>query len=822
MRNPYAFIRRLGVVIVALLVALAMLWAVPGSARAEPGTPGNMLPGVLDVTTNLTLATVGNGQIEAVPVKTSYAYGEQVQLAAQSQPGWSFLRWESELQPALPWWNNQWDYRVLVRVGANGVARTNQPVLLDLNFTQLLAEIDQPDTFDATSIRVVEIDGDGQVLNENVPFQFEPWGGYDPAAYAAGQLVIGLSGSTSSSQTRLFHIYFGPAGPAYPPASFAPWVQLTAEGVIDEGLDAYQIDTLAGSYFYQKAAGGISSLIDADGSDWVQYSTAPGGSGEFRGIPNAVRPLDGGHLHPGKVTAQSRVVVSGPVRTIIQSDVIDPDSQELLWAMEWRFYPNHVEVTMRANTANFWFLYEGTPGGAIGPEDMLTLADGTTLPLTDSWNGDLAGPDWAFFSDANAARSLFLYDRSGEEVAHSYRPFLDSGSSDILMTVFGFGRPLSQLAPAFSVSPAYFTLGLADETAYAAIDGIIRAVSTGFSIAFDTPEYRLPRAETLPADNPLDLQMTANRTVTAYFAEGVYELELSTRGDGMGVVTADPAQGSYLFGTVVNLSATAEPGSRFAGWSGNLAGTENPIELSMTADTTVEATFSLTIYALTVAAEGGTVAIVPQRSGYTYGDIVTLTPTPDEDYTFVEWQGDAQGNQVPLQITMTEDVHIDAVFKPLHRLTTSVEAGQQGLVLVEPKKPVYIDGENVRLSALPASGWRFVGWTGDLAGQENPAVVTMEADKDIGAQFGRAATLQVDAVGDGTISASPSAQPDGYVVGETVTLTALPAVGWSFDGWLGDLSSAENPLTIALACETTVHARFSELRTTSFLPIVVR
>ncbi len=685
-----------------------------------------------------------------------------------------------------------------------------------------MAETGQSGLFDATSIRVVEVDVDGQVLNENTPFQFDEQDGYNPASYAAGSVIIGLSGATGAAESRLFHIYFGTAGPSYPPASFDAWVQLTTEGVTDEGLDAYQIETLAGTYLYQKAAGGISSLVDASGQDRIQYSTIPAGRGAFRGIPNAVPPQDGGHLHPGMTTAQSSVMASGPLRTIIFSEVTDPQTQQLLWTMEWRFYPRHVEATMLNNTANFWFLYEGVPGGSIGIEDKLTLSDGTTLGLADSWSGHLNDPDWAFFSDGTLSRSLFLYDRSSEEVGHSYRPYPENATDNVEMTVFGFGRPLTQLAPEFSVSPAYFTLGFVDDTSYSRVDEAIQAVSTGFSAMVDAAEYRLPRIETLPADNPLVLTMDLNRTVTARFAENVFELELTTVGDGTGVIIADPAQGSYADGARVELSATPDPGSSFTGWSGAVTGVENPIRLTMRADASVIASFIRNLYQVVVSAEGGTVAIEPQQAGYYYGDSVMLTPVATNGYTFVEWQGDAEGNQVPLEISMTQDLEIDAIFKPLYELTTFVDSSEQGGVLVEPEKADYVSGENVRLSALPNAGWVFVGWDGDIVSQENPVIMTMDSDKSIRARFVRAVTLQLDVQGSGMVDLTPPTYPDGYIVDESVSLTAQPAAGWTFVKWSGDATGDENPLIVTLLRDSVVVAHFEPDRRTTFLPLIAR
>ena len=47
----------------------------------------------------------------------------------------------------------------------------------------------------------------------------------------------------------------------------------------------------------------------------------------------------------------------------------------------------------------------------------------------------------------------------------------------------------------------------------------------------------------------------------------------------------------------------------------------------------------------------------------------------------------------------------------------------------------YLLGSQVRLTAIPASGYAFIAWSGQASGRENPLVVTMDGHKTIGASF---------------------------------------------------------------------------------------
>ena len=56
---------------------------------------------------------------------------------------------------------------------------------------------------------------------------------------------------------------------------------------------------------------------------------------------------------------------------------------------------------------------------------------------------------------------------------------------------------------------------------------------------------------------------------------------------------------------------------------------------------------------------------------------------------------------------------------------------------ITPSEADYVVGELVELSAVPAEGWEFGGWTGDLSGEENPVEIEVKKDMKIFALFKR-------------------------------------------------------------------------------------
>jgi uncharacterized repeat protein (TIGR02543 family) len=131
---------------------------------------------------------------------------------------------------------------------------------------------------------------------------------------------------------------------------------------------------------------------------------------------------------------------------------------------------------------------------------------------------------------------------------------------------------------------------------------------------------------------------------------------------------------------------------------------------------------------------GGGIGKAPDQPAYLDGSIVQLTATPSIGYHFVNWSGDASGAANPVNVTMGADRSVIADFA-LDTYTLAVTVVGSGSVAKSPDQPDYDYGASVSLTATAATGWHFVGWSGDASGSTNPLPVTMDADKSITATF---------------------------------------------------------------------------------------
>ena len=91
----------------------------------------------------------------------------------------------------------------------------------------------------------------------------------------------------------------------------------------------------------------------------------------------------------------------------------------------------------------------------------------------------------------------------------------------------------------------------------------------------------------------------------------------------------------------------------------------------------------------------------------------------------------------------------------------------------------YAAGTNVSVTAAPATGFTFTGWSGDASGSANPTTVTMSAGRSVTANFAlQTFTVTPSAGANGSISPA-TAQTVTY--GGSVTFSFTPAAGYVLD-----------------------------------------
>lgn len=153
------------------------------------------------------------------------------------------------------------------------------------------------------------------------------------------------------------------------------------------------------------------------------------------------------------------------------------------------------------------------------------------------------------------------------------------------------------------------------------------------------------------------------------------------------------------------------------------------------------------------------------------------------------------------------------------KFTLTVNVSPPGAGSISPPGGQYDSGVTVTLTATPASDYTFDYWSGSVAGASPTTNIVMDADKSVTAHFEAAPvierfTLTVNVSPPGAGSVSPSGGE--YDSGVTITLTANPDSGYTFDYWSGSAAGTSPTTTLTMDSDKSVTAYFAATPTVLF------
>ena len=268
--------------------------------------------------------------------------------------------------------------------------------------------------------------------------------------------------------------------------------------------------------------------------------------------------------------------------------------------------------------------------------------------------------------------------------------------------------------------------------------------------------------------------------------------------------------GSYDCGDMASVTATANSGWTFTGWSGALSGTTNPASIPMDGNKTVTANFAQNVFNLTVTSNGcctitvGTLGTVAAGGSQVFpvaqGSIVNLTANTGTCCTFSSWTGPV-ANTGSASTTVTVNAAVTVVANCStpgpYTLTANANPPEGGSVSGGGS---YTCGQMAEVEATANAGWVFTGWSGALGGSTNPTSLLMDGNKTVTANFAEDTTtftLTISSSGGGSVI-TPGEGVYSYAPGTDVPLMADPDPCCDFAGWTGPV---DNPAAAA----TTIH-----------------
>jgi len=346
-------------------------------------------------------------------------------------------------------------------------------------------------------------------------------------------------------------------------------------------------------------------------------------------------------------------------------------------------------------------------------------------------------------------------------------------------------------------------------------------------------------------------ELSDDRSVSASWVDSTDTAELSVSVTGSGKVSGggincpSTCVSNQAVNSSVTLSASPSDGYVFTGWSGGCTGTSPACTVTMTAATTVTATFTqANVLTITLAGSGavtgGSGAINCGgganicSANFAAGATVSLVATPVAGATFTGWSGACGGTATTCTVSMSQSRNVTATFSAGtggSGFTLTVSVSGNGTVsgggiscgsgATACTSPNHAANSSVTLTATPSGGATFSGWGGGTcSGTQTTCTVTFNASKTVTASFSGGTSsfaLTVSAAGTGRVSGGGISCGNGattctqtYAAGSPVTLTAAPAGGSVFGGWGGACSGTAPTCTVSMTSAKTVSATFTK------------
>lgn len=306
-------------------------------------------------------------------------------------------------------------------------------------------------------------------------------------------------------------------------------------------------------------------------------------------------------------------------------------------------------------------------------------------------------------------------------------------------------------------------------------------------------------------ENPRTLVVTENQTYTAQFDIIQHVVTTVVTPEGSGTVEGG---GIYPYGETVTLTAQNNTGYIFKMWSDEVF--DNPRQVVVDRDTTYTAVFSPLQYTITTGSDPEEGGVVEGGGSYPYGEPVTLTARPANNYSFLCWQDGITSN--PRNIIVSGD----ATYKALFRFTGTVEYhiklipsdASMGTVEGEGQYPA---GSVIEIKAVPFEHAQFVGW--DDGNTDNPRTLVVNSDMILTAIFEPRPmyTITVTSISNtmGTVFGGGT-----FYANTEINIGAIPYEGFHFAGWQdGEMS---NPRTITVTEDAEYIANFSQTLPTTY------
>ena len=312
-----------------------------------------------------------------------------------------------------------------------------------------------------------------------------------------------------------------------------------------------------------------------------------------------------------------------------------------------------------------------------------------------------------------------------------------------------------------------------------------------------------------------------DRNLVAHFTyvPPTYTISVSASPTNGGSITGG---GTYTEGQTCTVSATPNTNYTFNNWTenGNVVSSNASYTFTVNGDRNLVANFTYVppTYTITVSANPTNGGSVTGSGTFTEGQTCTVSATPNTNYTFNNWteNGNVVSSNASYTFTVNGDRNLVANFTyvpPTYTISVSASPTSGGSVT---GGGTYTEGQTCTVSATPSSGYTFINWTenGSYVSSNASFTFTVTTNRNLVANFtanplpNYTITLTAKPANGGTVAGGGT-----YQQGQTCTVRATPALGFTFDSWKENdvVVSTETNYTFTVTSNRNLVAQFNEI-----------
>ena len=309
--------------------------------------------------------------------------------------------------------------------------------------------------------------------------------------------------------------------------------------------------------------------------------------------------------------------------------------------------------------------------------------------------------------------------------------------------------------------------------------------------------------------------VNGNRTLVAHFTANTYTINVSAQPTNGGTVTGG---GTFNYGQSCTVTATAATGYTFTNWTenGNVVSTNANYTFTVNGNRTLVAHFTANTYTINVSANPANGGTATGGGTFNYGQSCTVMATAATGYTFTNWteNGNVVSTNPNYTFTVNSNRTLVAHFtQNTYTVTVAANPTNGGTVT---GGGTFNYGQNCTVTATAASGYTFINWT------DNGSFVSSSANYtfSVTSNCNLVAHFTENPLPMYTISVTPKPQEGGtvrgagtYQEGQTCTLSATPATGYTFVNWTEDEVelSTDNVYSFTVTGNRNLVANFSPI-----------